>query len=274
MIGTIYTVLFTLDGKDPSKNKYVDMFFIWFLFLKKFGDVSNTNICLYIDTTTMEYLKTIDRFNNILSNCQVFPFPSPSSLMEGMKRRYIVAQNFQNTNPGQLYMYMDLDVLVYKPLSILLNTSNTDKLFYIHTEENLFGLAGNILSDNYVGTRISFTDKEKESFQHMGGISSGLFAWHHMNSEFSEFFKNILDTIQNDYQKYYTVDQPYFNEAVLRYIPNELVCVMDSHLIGFNQIYKDIETIPYVLINYAGEPGDDSLHFSKLLEAYSLVFQD
>jgi hypothetical protein len=81
----VYTNLFTLVGKIPSKNKYIAMFYIWFSYLKRYGGLGpEDTVGIIIDNDTFDYINEAQEFAQISDNCmfriEFSRFRRPSSL--------------------------------------------------------------------------------------------------------------------------------------------------------------------------------------------------
>lgn len=91
-----------------------------------------------------------------------------------------------------------------------------------------------------------------------------------------DLFGRILTAIAKDKgvgkQFNNTVDQPYFNEQVVRTLLRDenLVSVMPSSAFGFNAPLGGNPR--HVLLNYAGNVGDGEFHFQKVEKYYQMLF--
>jgi len=270
----IFTNVFTLSGQDPSKNKYVEMLGIWYLFLKSFGGLAEGDrIMLLMDEVTHDFIKRTGEVDDFLKEVNVGLYKQPTTLMEGMKARYSFASHLQAQSPGTTFLYLDLDVLVCRPLGALFDPIMARNRILYATEEKVAHIAGDLLSNNYLATRIALTEEQHADLSGQGGITSGIFGWHNTKPTFSDFFKRIVDRIEASTETYYTLDQPFFNEAIVqeRLQSPWSTYHIDSQLIGINEDMRP--DLPYVLMNYAGEPGSGDTHLVKLLDAHAIVFE-
>lgn len=274
---TVYTNLFTLPGTEPAANQYVKCFMVWLAFVQKFGGLGEGDrIVAAIDMDTFTYIKTVPRYVHLMNSAisLVELYDRPQQLIDGMAIRYSMADALQQNEPGRLYMYLDVDVLVVRPLRELFVGVIENKV-HIATEEYLKGLVGDIFHCYYLDGRVEMTAEERARVSRFGGISSGMFAWHQAEAGW-EFFRRILAGIGADKAAgrpfIHTIDQPYFNERVVRtFLENEgAVAVMPSTAFGFNTA---VGADPrYVLLNYAGNVGDGEFHFKKMEEYYRMLF--
>jgi hypothetical protein len=250
---------------------------VWLACLQRFGGLGpDDRIVVAMDTDTFEYVKTVANYVRLMNSAinMMELYDAPAVLIDGMEKRYQVAQLLQEREPGRLYMYLDVDVLVMRPLRELF-TGGIENRIHIATEEYLRGLVGDIFHCYYLDGRVEMTAQQRERVGRMGGISSGMFAWHQAEAGW-EFFRRILAAISADKLAgrpfIHTIDQPYFNEGVVRtFLEDEqLISVMSSTAFGFN-------TVPgadprHVLLNYAGNVGDGEFHFKKMEEFYKMLF--
>lgn len=271
----VYTNVFTLAEKDPSSNKYFEMFFLWFLFLKKFGGLSATDeIHVAMDTRTYQCIQENPDYASYVSHVRIHLYEPPQTLLEGMKQKYTCAERFQRTSPGVQYLYLDIDVLVYKPLVNLIVPESIQNHIHIATEEAIQHFAGNILGSNYLADRVQLIGDEEIQFQTKAGISAGLFGWHHESPDFADVFQTLSKKIESETVKYYTIEQPFFNEAIVLYMrEGRPVYTIPYEKIGYNMFIPPNSEIPFVLVNFAGEPGDETLHYMKLVQAYQVAFR-
>ena len=246
---------------------------IWYLFLKQHGGlVDGDSIIIQMDRVTYDFIKGTGEVDDFLKEIEIAVYEQPTTPLEGMSARYKLAATLQKAVPGRMYLHLDLDVLVCRPLRQLYDEIMIQNRLLYTTEEKVLGYAKDILSENYLAERIPLTDVQQTDLSGTGGIGAGTFGWHNMNPSFSEFFTEITRKINESTTSYYTVDQPFFNEAVLlKKFNNEWsVYHVDSNLVGINE--EITPSLPYVLMNYSGDPGNGQLHSEKLVDAYNTVF--
>lgn len=272
----VFTNVFTIKGLDVSGNPYVEMLGIWHLFLKSFGGLGpDDKIMLVMDEATHAFMRGTGEIDDFLKSVSIGLYPQPATVLEGMKARYSFAAHLQETNPGPTYLYLDLDVLVCRPLELLYDPIMARNRLLYATEEVVRPLVGGLLGDNYLAGRIQdLTDAQTTDLEQQGGITSGIFGWHNSKPTFSSFFRGIVEAMNTSGSKAYdTLDQPYFVEAVVRQRLKSAWSTyhIDSEKIGINEFINP--TSPYVLMNYCGEPGMGENHLTKMLAAYAAVFQ-
>jgi hypothetical protein len=270
---TVFTNLFTIVGKDPSANEYVEMLGIWYMFLTSFGKLTpEDSVVVQMDEVTYNFIKNSGEVDDFLKEVTVAVYKQPETALEGMRARYSLAANLQKAHPGHMYLYLDLDVLVCRDLRNLYDDVMIQNRVLYTTEEKVISYAGDIFSDNYLGSCVQMDDNTRMDLSGTGGIGSGIFGWNHLDPEFSSFFTGIVDKILESTESYYTLDQPFFNEAVIqKKIENEWsVYHVDSGMVGINDIIAP--NMPYVLMNLSGDPGNGKLHRDKMIEAVEIVF--
>ena len=270
----IFTNVFTLSGQDPSKNRYVEMLGIWYLFLKSFGGLTEKDqVMLLMDEATHAFMRGTGEVDDFFKEVRVGLYKQPTTLMEGMKARYSFAAHLQTESPGTTFLYLDLDVLVCRPLNTLFDPVMARNRILYTTEEKIAHISGDLLTDNYLGDRAaSLTEEQRLELANQGGITSGIFGWHNSKPTCSDFFKNIVEKIDASDKQYYTADQPFFNEAVVleRLRSSWSTYHIDSSKVGINEDMRPDS--PYVLMNYSGEPGNGDTHMIKLMDAHAIVF--
>lgn len=278
----MYTNIFTLAGSEPSKNKYLEMLGIWYTFLKRFsgltlgkeGQGSIDKVYILMDDVTHAYLRSTGEVDDFLKDVSVALYKQPATLAEGAKARYSFAAHLQANLAGPTYLYLDVDVLVCRPLTFLYDSMTSRNRLIYTTEEAVSHISGDITSSSYLAGRLTLTDEQAADLSGQGGISSGIFGWQNSKPAMSEFFVTIVDKMNASTEKYYTLDQPYFNEAIVseRLRNPWNTYHIDSEKIGINADVRP--DMPYVLVNMCGEPGNGELHLNKLIDAYGKVFSE
>jgi hypothetical protein len=271
---TVFTNVFTLKGKRPEENEYIKIFIVWIVLLKKLGALGpDDTIFVAFDSATLEYIKEHPKFGPILfTHANVITqYPTPATIIDGMKMRYKVAHHLQQERPGNIYMYLDVDVLVVRPIRDAFPCEEDNKLF-ITTEEFLKNLVGDIFHTFYLDNRLELTEEERTRVSQFGGISSGIFAWRFSSMMGEMVFKRICAEIEKDIESgkefQHTIDQPYFNEQAIRLflLNSHFVTRFRQDSVGFN---CPVGYNPNnVFINYAGHVGDGKFHFEKIQDIY------
>ena len=100
------------------------------------------------------------------------------------------------------------------------------------------------------------------------GFSAGIFGWQN-NIHILEFLNYIVQLALDSNAEFYTIEQPFFNAALFKYMCNEnsnskfTFVIMSRAAIGHNVIGAHLSPTN-VLVNYCGEPADESLHWAKM----------
>lgn len=240
-------VLFTLKDQEVRENKYLLIFYTWLSKLLQNGGLTKEDFLLIsIDERTLEFIKTTPKcLAYILSELKcpyAFKiFPAPESLLDGMKIRYTTI-NFKQ----DAYLYLDIDVLVMKPLRSIVDQTTPAKL-YLCTE-------GTLRDPNY-GADMSSTDDP--------GYTSAVFM---VTAPWVQeiLFRRVHEVYRD--AGYYTLDQPFLNRAAYQIAhDNKLLTGLHS----FNgHGYSKGDT---VLLNCGGQPGKGDVHYEKIQEVCCLI---
>ena len=161
----VYTVLFTLVGKDPAENRYVEMFYIWLSHvLKNGGLVTGDKICVLIDKPTIDFLNVESNIGFILSMCRVpiefWLIHQPNTASEGMVQKYNIEEYPAIVSDCSLYL--DLDIVVKAPLTPVRELIPNTLAVVVE---------GNLYNDDY-GGKVLPREPGKESYP---GFSAALF---------------------------------------------------------------------------------------------------
>lgn len=240
-------VLFTPLYKEVRDNKYILIFYTWLSKLIQNGGLGRDDFLLIsIDERTIEYLKTTPKclaylFSQLKCPYAFKIFPAPKTILDGMKIRYTPHDFTQDA-----YMYLDIDVLVMKPLKGILDNVHPEKL-YVCTE-------GTLRDENY-GADMSSTDDP--------GYTSAIFLVTGNHTQ-KVLFRRV-DELYMD-KGYYTLDQPFFNRVVYMMPRDDKVLTRVHSFNGHG--YSKGDT---VFLNCGGEPGRDDIHYDKLQEVCCLI---
>ena len=251
--------LFTLAEKNVEENKYVNIFEIWLRqLILKGGLYAKDVLHLYIDTRTIEFCNKNPEFHNLLSKLpcpvKVFVFPPPNTLLEGTMYRFVYHEYEQD-----IYMYCDIDILVIRPIHLLLQPPQHNTL-YVHVE-------GCIEDENY-GAAFS---KEEIAKLHgtSPGCSSGKFILN--GKEFHKmFFERVNILYKQSNKLYYTLDQPYYNKAIYTLDTNVYKINIDLFQAPHLSINGHGFTDQTILLDCMGKPGDQDFHYDKIKQIFGL----
>lgn len=232
-------VLFTLADREVAENKYLPVFYTWVSKLVQNGGLGREDFLLIsIDERTIEYLKTNSGILGTLLSYLKCPyafkiFPAPATLLEGMRIRYTPHEFTQDA-----YMYLDIDVLVLKPLKGMLEGLEAGKLGCVSE--------GSLTDPNY-GADMSSTDGV--------GYTSAVMVFTAPWTQ-EVLFRRVNELYRD--MDYYTLDQPFYNRAAYM-MPRDSRITKYVSYNGHN--YSKDDTI---LFNCGGNVGDGKIHFEKI----------
>ena len=246
-------IIYTIEGKHVQENKYIQIFLLWLSQLIKTGGLGkNDKLIMYIDKRTVNYLFNDSIFGSVLGKApfqtQVLGIPPPKTHLEGMMWKYNICDYTQD-----IYIYLDIDILVMKSLHELVGNTIPNKIYVC--------IEGYMSNSDY-GADMSSEDLDEG----MNGFSAGKFMVYG-----KELRDKLFKTIQGfcNYNKsYYTIEQPFFNRAILC-TENIDVDVLVEPAVSLNNVgyNKDFT----VLLDCAGEPGNGDYHHSKILDVFCLL---
>lgn len=267
----LYTNLFTIDGRDEKKNKYIDMYYIWLLYIIKYGQLTESDYCItLIDNITLAYIKTSPLFNMLsrkIPNFKVIEYNQPKNIKDGMLQRYNINNIIDYNNSSDIssyFIYLDIDVLVISNIRNMFKNELNDNIttIYLKPEEHILG-------SNYYGELASEEDKQliKNKCSNLCGFTSGIFAWKNTKN-IRDFFELIIRNANECDKELYTVDQPFFNGVVFNYFFKKIGVfrfnILSKDIVGHN-IFSTQTNSETVLLNFCGIPGDDGFHWDKIL---------
>lgn len=247
----VYTVLYTLEDRNPEVNEYVQMFFIW---LSQIAKTRAAKSCtLLVDSRTFEFLETNFIFNKMLEklplNLTTLVFPPPKTYMDGMKMKFIPFDYEED-----YLMFLDLDIIVLKPLGELIeHAKNYD--FYVQLEHGLF---------MYEYTN-EMTEEEKSilvASNVRNGLSSGKFIVANKDVR-DKIFSKISYHMNKTTNVYNTVEQPIFNRVLLLESADVKIATIDKTNISQNLNNYSDNTI---IIDYYGETCNGLFHLKKMVD--------
>ena len=277
----LYTNIYTLAGSEPKHNKYIDMYFLWLANIIKYGNIQKTDVIVsYMDEETYTYLNVTKTEKNTLyqrlkrhiDKFVIIKYSVPTNHKEAMLRKYAVDMMLDYTKPihdqNPVYMYLDVDVLVVKDIrTLLLQTENASPVpekttVFLRNESNP------ISHPDYFGQLMTDADHQvlKDRNIMLPGFSAGIFGWQN-NKDIKQFLDMVLSLALKSDMKLYTIEQPFFNAALFQYMfydPTKFTfLVMSRAQIGQNVVGAHLSSTN-VLMNYCGEPGDESVHWDKM----------
>jgi hypothetical protein len=246
-------IIYTIHDRKVEENKYIGIFLLWLSQLIKVGGLGkDDSLHMYIDKRTVEYLFKDSIFGSLLGKAtfqtQIFGVEPPKTHLEGMMWKYILSDYMQN-----VYMYIDIDILILKPLKGFLDSVVPNKIYVC--------IEGNLIDSDYGADIISEEFKKGRP-----GFSAGKFIIYGKDLRDSLF--GTVQAICNHTKNYYTVEQPFFNRALLD-MENIDVKLLQGPIVSLNKIdyNKDVT----ILFDCAGEPGNGETHYSKIHDIFCLL---
>jgi hypothetical protein len=237
-----FTVLFTLEGRNPAENQYVYMLLLLLKTLVRAGTYLPAEDSLYImadvDTARIIHELEID----FLDKKQIIAIPRPKTLLEGASHRYTFFKRIYE--PDQVTMYLDLDMVCCRQFRPELPPDTLAVL-----------PEGDSQDSNYCGTNGWAT------LDHPG-LSSG-FWFVRIGPKTMALMERILALISEHPGNFYTLEQPHFNAAITKEWP---VVFLKRDIVSFNASEEDISAASFV--NLAGEPGNGAGHFLRMLNCF------
>jgi hypothetical protein len=250
----VYTLLFTLSGKNPCDNQYIQMFQIWLSYIIKYACLDKSDkIYVLIDTVTSNYIDTniqIDILKKTTCPITFIQIQQPTSISEGMVKKYI---HFEDKDT---FLYLDLDVLVIKSLKEIPSLQSNQLLVVPEGIINHGLYAGHLLP---------------ESIEPICGFTAGLFGYY-PGEEITKFFESIRSECLNYKEVLYTVDQPFFNKWLYLTITQsalKITLILMKDKVTNNSTEEEPGV---VFLNYPGQPGDGQLHYTKMMNKMCLDF--
>jgi hypothetical protein len=241
-------IIYTIHDKSVEENKYVQIFLIWLSQLIKAGGLDKDDILhMYIDKITLTYLFNNSIFGSLLKKApfatMILGIEPPKTHLEGMMWKYNISDYTQT-----IYMYLDIDILVIKPLKGLIDLAVCDSIC--------------VCIEGYMTNPDYGADISSEISEGMNGFSAGKFIVYGKDLR-DCFFKKIQNFCNYD-KLYYTVEQPFFNRAVLDMENIDVDLLVDPYVsFDYN---KDT-----VLLDCAGEPGNGNVHYKKIFDVFCLL---
>jgi len=237
----LYTVCFTLAGKDPATNGYCRMLLYWLLYITRNAGLSVADqVVVVVDSVTAEHLKSmLGEFARALPRVTMLVAPQPKTMKEGMMLKYTFFEYSQD-----ILLYMDIDTFVLRPL----RGFQRDKLT-LHIE-------GEWSHPNYGSGGAG------------AGFSAGKWACGSRGIR-DRLFSEVHRLAGRDTVAHYTVEQPYFNKAV-----RELESVWDTRLLAHPVVCGNLNGFQAehcMILDLCGEPGDGVVHENKIVTVHVLL---
>ena len=241
-----FTVVFTLHGRDPAENKYVNMFWLMFQSLCRTGSFNMMVDKMYVmaDEKTWLAIQQVWLMDGETAFPNWIPIPQPTTLLEGISRRYEILEKLPEFLAQATGLYLDVDILCRRKFSLELPIDT----IAVYTE-------GGSADPNYCG------EAGWAQLDHPG-LSAGFWAIRggpNMKALMSE----IRASIARGPHTFYTVEQPHFNSCITK---KTRAVYFHSRIVSFNGHGMTPETC---FINCAGCPGDGPFHYEKMCSLLS-----
>lgn len=278
----LFANLFTLEGRDVTKNKYVDMYYIWLNNVVKYAKLNEKDYCItFVDEDTLQFMKSKQILNFLSSkipNCHFITYKSPESLKEGTMKRYDIEEiqeitkKIEYKNP--IYLHLDIDVLIVNDIRTLFKMDNYGDKTTIFLKPEFYW---DFFNGLYFGELATEEDREliMNKNVNMPGFGSGIFGWSN-SKDIAKYFNYIKKIAKTENRELHTLDQPFFNAAIFNYFFKE-VGVFNFILFNNKSVVENPKILEGLskeikLINYCGGPGDETNHWDKLF--LQLLYQN
>jgi len=229
-----YTLCFSLG--DPKSNCYLYMLMMMVHTLTVMGTFKPSEDKFFVITD--EATGAVINKLGILRDVEVVPAPKPKTVYDMMKWKYMLPRYIDCYN--QTVLYLDVDFLALKPFRPVLPADTM-----------AVAVEGSATDSNYCAAG---------KLQAPWGVTAGFFGYN-FGPTVKKVFDHILQRMDADPERYYTLDQPHFNIAYT----HAKFQTIPQHMISFNG-HGGLQTAFF--INLAGEPGDGPFHYLKMLEIY------
>lgn len=199
-------IIFTVDGKSPEQNDYIQIFLLWLTsLLRSKSLIKDDLLCLTVDAETLDYLERftpmIQIINKLESGLYIQKESKPKSVLEGIMWKYLNYEHKQD-----IYVYCDIDILICKPIHKFISQLESNTVFAY--EE------GTLSSEAY---NLGIIETEYELIRsissNLPGLNAGLFIFTN-NLQKNTIFNKIKKYFTSTHQFSFTLEQPLFNRAV------------------------------------------------------------
>jgi hypothetical protein len=247
-------VIFTLESKEPSANKYLPAFLLWLSQLISIGGLRETDtLRIFIDPASYQYLLTSTVFDLLLPNlgcrADIVEIPRPKTLLEGMLWKYSTMPYDQDQ-----FLYLDIDIFITKSLHSIFD-SIPQGHFSAHVE-------GEISHPNYSN------GMDIHSYNPTGpGFSAGKFFFSDKDLHI-DFCTHLIGLV-NPENSFYTIEQPYFNRTIYELRLPVMSSLFKSPRVSIRGLQYSKEST--WLLDFAGEPGDGEAHWINMLDIFCLL---
>jgi len=233
-----FSVVFTLQGRKASENKYINMFWLMFQSLYKSGTFDPTRDNMYVMADEASWDMIQARWNFTTPFIYWIRIPPPRTLLEGIARRYEFFDLAEIRN-GATALYLDVDFLCLKKFEVALPPDTIAVL-----------PEGGSADPNYCG------EGAWAQLDH-AGLSAGFWAVC-IGPDMRALMYEIIASVARGPHNFYTCEQPHFNAAITK---KTRAVSFEPAIVSFNG-HGNIKAAYF--INFAGCPGDAEFHFQKM----------
>jgi hypothetical protein len=260
----VFTNLFTIKEKEPSENRYVDMFWIWCKYMEKYSGLTETDkVYLLVDSRTCEYMESVIKYLPIDLIYTMLEYKPPLNGLEGMLRRYSFL-SYPMIDPSETILYMDIDVLCMRNIKSIESQVPMNSL-YLWGENKLiddFHL-GEILTAQKLRIIV-----ENNLSEHIG-FNAGWFLF--KGEELNKLFLEVVIRCKNGRQDCICFEQPYFCEVVFEvlfqgFLPTIQIQFANKTWFQTTNTFN-LSNSKNLFINFCGDPGQEKTHWLKMFGA-------
>jgi len=260
-------IVFTVDGKDPEQNDYIQIFVLWLTSLLKSKSLTKNDLLfITVDHETLDYLERftpmIEIVNRLGSRLFIQKKTKPKNILEGMMWKYAYYEHKQD-----IYIYCDIDILICTSLTKLIPQIENNNI-YVFEE-------GGLLSEAY---SLGITESEFESIKlissYLPGLNAGLFIFTNLLQ-----MKTIFNKIENYYattlQFCYSLEQPLFNRAIYTSLAEKRINVntilLRKNIIHYNNGFMlNNKELP-IFYDCNGDVGIGYRHLHKIINTFCFL---
>lgn len=261
----LYTLAFTVVGREPKDNKYLQMLWIWLRFLCKYGRLAaEDKVYILIDKASKEYLETYTPYISLDISYSFLEIPQPATVEGGILERFQPWLYF-SIGDEDTVSYIDVDMFVLDDIHWIQALCKPDT-FYAYPEELIVG--GNYLGEILTQRDMAFLDAHPRVRLVHPGFSGTFYFFKGLFVK--DAFQAIIEMTRANTKKLYANEQPFFNRVLfdaLYYTHEFGVSILNKNLIEYNCIVADCKP-GTKLLNFCGEPGNQELHWAKLFMAF------
>lgn len=257
----VFTNLFTIKEKDPSENRYIDMFWIWCKYMEKYsGLTENDKVYLLVDSRTCEYMESVIKYLPIDLIYTMLEYKPPLNGLEGMLRRYSFL-SYPMIDRSETILYMDVDVLCIGNIKSIESQVPMNSL-YLWRENKLI--------DEFHLGEILTAEKMRFILQHNlsehVGFNAGWFLF--KGEQLNKLFLEVVLRCKSGKQDCISFEQPYFCDVVFEnlfqgFLPEIKTQFANEKWFQINMIHQ-LCPPSTLFLNLCGDAGQEKSHWLKM----------